>query len=612
MRKRSYFYFFPKLFFLLLIANSTLIYAQKGGLPLADEYYLAGEYAKAKPIYENFTADFANAQIVYEKYLTTLYKLNEYDRAEKFLKKMQKWDPINTVYKIDLALLYKSQNNTNDAKKLIDKIVKQTSISVELIPTTTEYLIKQGFFESAKLIFVNARRTQHNEYLYGLELAEIYKIEKNTDLMLSELVAILILNQNDKEYLKSKFQNYVTTEIEFKKFEQILIQRIQNNPNLFMYNDLLIWVYIQKREFFSAFVQAKAYDRLLKSQGNKLMEVGKIALENKDYENSIEIFEYIANNYKTANNYSLARKLKIQAKEEMVKSTFPIDQNRIRSLISDYNLMILELGKTSQTLDALRNIALLFGFYLDSKDTAKLYLEEAIQFSYADANFISQCKLDLGDIYLLKNEPWEATLLYSQVEKSQKETILGHEAKLRNAKLSYYIGQFEIAQEHLDVLKLATTREISNDAMDLSLFIIDNTGTDDDSTHQALQDYANVELLVYQNKYLQALSKLDSMLTTYKSHKLNDEIYFLEAKVYSKIGKFNESISKLETLGNLFKSDIYGDDAAFMLAKMYEENLNNPEKAKELYNAFLIDFPSSIFAVEARKRFRNLRGDNLN
>src|SRR5690606_8145510 len=105
-------------------------------------------------------------------------------------------------------------------------------------------------------------------------------------------------------------------------------------------------------------------------------------------------------------------------------------------------------------------------------------LQLAIEISKNDKGFIDRCKLDMGDIYLLKGEPWEATLLYSQVEKSQKEELLGYEAKLRNARLHYYKGDFELSKDVLDILKQATSREIANDAGALSLLIMDNTGLD--------------------------------------------------------------------------------------------------------------------------------------
>jgi TolA-binding protein len=216
----------------------------------------------------------------------------------------------------------------------------------------------------------------------------------------------------------------------------------------------------------------------------------------------------------------------------------------------------------------------------------------------------------LGDIYLLKSEPWEATLLYSQVEKTHKEMQLGHEAKLRNAKLSYYKGDFELAQEHLDILKLATSREIANDAMDLSLLITDNTGLDSSTT--ALAEYAASELLIFQNKLDQAQGKLDQMLRKYQGHSLTDEIYFLKANIYMKVGNFQQAITNLGQIVANPQYDILSDDALFLMAKIYEENLNDKEKAKELYNSLLVKYPGSIFTVDARKRFRKLRGDVVN
>lgn len=40
-------------------------------------------------------------------------------------------------------------------------------------------------------------------------------------------------------------------------------------------------------------------------------------------------------------------------------------------------------------------------------------------------------KLDLGDFYLISGDVWEATLLYSQVDKAMKDEPLGEEARLK-------------------------------------------------------------------------------------------------------------------------------------------------------------------------------------
>ncbi len=605
-------YFLKISFLLILVVASNFLFAQKGGLPLAEEYYRAGEYAKAKTIYINFTYDIENAKKVYVPYIDCLVKLGEFDAAEKFYKKLIKWESQNVSFKIDFADFLSKQNKSSEAKKQFDKLLTFTKEYPEQTSITAVYLMKLGYVTQAKAVYLQGRRLTRNEAEYSLEMAEIYKAEKNTDEMLRELIHVLLLNQNDKEFLKSKFQDFITTEDEFNKFEQEVFVRIQEDPSQYLYNDLLIWIYSQQKQFHKAFIQAKAYDKLLRMQGDKLMEVGRFAFENKDYESAAEIFEYVSKEYKNSPNYVAARKLKIQSKEELVKSNFPIDVSKIRSLIADYQSLINEQGRTRETFDAIRNMALLYGFYVDSKDTAAIFLESIIKSHWVDAQFSARCKLDLGDIYVLKNEPWEATLVYSQVEKAQKDQPLGNQAKLKNAKLAYFTGQFDYAKDNLDVLKLATHREIANDAMDLSLFIQDNTALDDDSTHAALQAYANVELMIFQNKFNLALASLDTILIKYKGSSLDDEVYYLQAKIYKKLGKYEAAIQKLESLGNAFKSDIYGDDAAYMMANIYEVNLMNNEKAMELYNKFLIDFPASIYAVEARKRYRVLRGDNLN
>ncbi len=42
---------------------------------------------------------------------------------------------------------------------------------------------------------------------------------------------------------------------------------------------------------------------------------------------------------------------------------------------------------------------------------------------------------------------------------------------------------------------------------------------------------------------------------------------------------------------------------------MYEDKLRNKEKALTYYETLLFDHPGSIFVIEARKRYRAIRGE---
>ncbi|RZK33666.1 MAG: tetratricopeptide repeat protein, partial [Hymenobacter sp.] len=390
----------------------------------------------------------------------------------------------------------------------------------------------------------------------------------------------------------------------------VLYERIQKDPNELAYNDILIWFYTQKQRFSRALLLEKATDKRLKLAGGRVYELGTLALNNKEYKTASDAFEYICTTYPQGQLYPFARRLVINAREEQVKNTYPVDTGEIRKLITDYQKMVQELGLNAKTLEALRSTANLYGNYLDSKDTALTVLDMAIDLGKTDRSFVDKCKLDKGDIYLLKGEPWESTLLYSQVEKSEKEELLGYEAKLKNAKLHYYKGDFTVSKDILDVLKLATSREIANDAEQLSLLIVDNTGMD--STEAAMREYAAVDLLLFQNKTDAAVDNLNRMWKKYGEHSLADEILWLRANTYLKQGKTTEALDDLKLITSKYSTDILGDDALYMTGKIYEEQIKDKSAAMDAYQKVLAQYPGSIYGADARKRFRALRGDTVN
>ena len=287
-----------------------------------------------------------------------------------------------------------------------------------------------------------------------------------------------------------------------------------------------------------------------------------------------------------------------------------ISQDDIEELAREYEALYTELYPSQTAFDALRSKALLHAFYLDEIDMAAQLLNQLVKNPRAGMQLISQSKLDLGDIYLLKGEPWEATLLYSQVEKAYKSHELGYDAKLRNARLHYFTGNFALAKGHLDILKKNTTREISNDAISLGMLITDNTALD--TTDAVMQEFADIELLIFQNKKAEANQRLSKMLEDYMHHSITDEVFWLKSKLELEAGNTEKSIEYLDKIVASYSYDILADDAAFKKAEILERHIKDVEQAKTLYQQFLIEYPGSMYAAEARKRFRQLRGDFIN
>lgn len=591
----------------LLIINKGV--AQNLDAKLANEYFNKGDYQKAKDYFEKAIKSDGSVDQHYDRYLVTLDQLRLYKESDKFLKKLIKSNPDHYLYRVDYALLKKKMDSPEEGDKDIREMINQVKGSPYLVDDLATVLKKRQLVSDNINLYVIARVALKEKQRYCKELAVLYKFQREKAKMIDELLILLSVDESALE----EVQNIMQVELAQTEDKDLLIKKLYEkiqSTNLGVYNELLVWLYIQKRDFNNAFIQERAIDKRENLRGRRLLELGEISVKNQDYEAAIRIFQYITDQYPNDYTFVKAKRSLIASKELLAKMTYPVDTVQIQSLIDDYTNLLKRTNQVSDRVEIQRSIGLLHAFYLHDITTALNILQEAIETPRVNRNILAQCKLDLGDIYILNGEPWESTLLYYQVEKDLKDAPLGHLAKLKNAKLSYFTGDFELAKSHLDVLKLATTREIANDALDLGLLIKDNMALD--TSGYALMQYAEAELFVYKKDYASALARLDSMEKVYGKHPLADEILFLKANVNKNVGRYDEAIRDLKRLVDEFSYDILTDDALFILAEMYDMNMKQPEEAMELYKRLLIEFPGSIYSAEARKRFRSLRGDRIN
>jgi tetratricopeptide (TPR) repeat protein len=281
----------------------------------------------------------------------------------------------------------------------------------------------------------------------------------------------------------------------------------------------------------------------------------------------------------------------------------------VQSLVAAYQEFINNYGMSrSESGDVVLRLAEVKGLYGGKMAEAIDLLEKFVQ-STGVKSLIAKAKLQLGDYYLLDGNIWESTLRYSQVEKMYKDDPLGHEAKFRNARLSFYNGEFEWANAQLDVLKGSTSELIANDALQLSLLIQENSGWD--STELPLHKYAEAELLVYKNQFAQAEAKLDSIATLSPGNTLEDEILMLRAQIAVKKHDYEKALDYYGKVIKEYGTDILADEALFKAAQLCDYTVNKPEQAKSLYEKIILDYKGSVYAMEAGRRYRVLRGDVL-
>lgn len=576
---------------------------------MAEEYFKNNDCPKALTYYSSFLKTTFEKNAL-KNYTSCIIKTKTWGDGEQFFKKQIKGDAPNVSwYHLYWGVLLEGQGKSQEATKKIEQSIAASGARIELKRDLAEEFRAINKPEWAKQILIEAREAAKRTDIFQLELASVYRDLNAPEQMIDELLSYGMRYQNI-EVVQNMLQDFTKDEKEQALLEKVLYDKIQKFPSEGFYNELLIWYQIQKKDFYKAFIQERSLDKRFKHNGARLYNLGMLALQNLDYNNAGTIFDHLVKEYPKGQLYPVARRMAIFAREEQVKNTYPIKRTEVQKLLGQYQQLVDELGVNVRTVEALRNMAILNAFYMDDFKKAIEILNTAIDAGKQEKNFVDKCKLDLGDIYLLQGEPWEATLVYSQVEKSQKDDLLGYEAKLRNAKLHYFKGEFELAKAVLDILKKATSREIANDANELSLLIMDNTGLD--STEAAMKQYSSVELLLFQNKKYEAIDTLKHLYTKYQNHSLADEILWLTAKTYIKLDSNQQAMENLKVLTTKYGHDIYGDDALFASAKLYQEKLKDKDLAMKLYQELMEKYPGSIFVAESRKRFRLLRGDVIN
>ena len=576
---------------------------------LAIQYYEQKAFEKANIYFDELFNK--SAEIWFSYYYKSLLAIKDYSKAEKITKKFLKENKNNTFLYVRLGQIYKLQNNEKKEKEFYDKAIKDLIAFPPYVQNLATAFVEAGQYTYALDSYQKGRNATP-EYPYYFERAEVFKAMNDLKSMINELLDALEFKESDIELVKINLQNSLGYNEETGGFKNPLLKeelqkRIQKNPDKIAFIEFLIFVQLQQKDFYGAFIQSKSLDKRLNEDGQRMYELAKLFVTNKQWSVSKQCFDYII--LKGPSNLFFDAATIDKLSVEFLSLTESSLTQREAFISLEANLLKAnEKYKNSYLSSGLiKDIASLKAYYLDKSSEAIILLEDYLLNNSLEIQLKAELKLMLADIYLISGEIWEASLLYSQVEKDFKYEAIGQEAKFRNAKLSFYAGDFAWAKSQADVLKGATTKLISNDALDLSLIISDAIAVD---TNEApLKLFACADLMIRQHKYEEAIVKMDSINLLYSSNTLGDDIYFKKAQIYMIQKKYKDVESMYKNILEYYPNELYADDAQFKLGELYEYYLSDKEKAKQIYQELLLNFSGSTYAVDARMRYRELRGD---
>ncbi len=588
------------LLFIFLCCFSLQFYAQEQ--QLAVQYFRNGDYEKAVTVFEILHKK-NPFNTLYLNFLIDCYQqLENFEKASSVINDQLEKFPNQEYLYVELGYLFQLQHLQEKAIPFYEKALN----AIKKLPNSG-YLIGKSFQDNHLLDYAlkaykKSMKLNPNAN-YNFQIARIHGEKGNIENMFSTYLDMVDKNEKFQASARSYIGRFVTNDPENEhniSFKRLLIKRLQNNPQN-SWNQLLSWLYIQQNEFSKALVQEKALHKRTSSDLKNIVSLGKIAKAHNDYEASKNCFNYVLEKSQDTEAILIA---KLYLLEIDIETDAEID-----TVEAQFSQLFAQYGKNKNTLAIQLAYANFLAFKKSESKKSISVLKDALKLPVNEFQK-GQIKIKLADILVFNNKFSSALIYYTQVQTRLKNHSIGQTARFKIAQTSYFKGDFDWAQTQLKVLKKSTSQLIANDALDLNLLITDNTVKD--SLKLALKKYASAELLSYQNKNQQAIDTLQTILIHYKGHPIEDEALFKQAQLFEKLNQIEKAEINYLQLIKINKDDILVDDAHFYLAELYLNKFYNLEKAKEYYQKIIFEYPSSIYLVDARKKFRKLRGDEIN
>lgn len=596
--------------------TKLLPFQQQAELPvnepqLAMRFFQARDYEKAVQLYENLYNQ-QSSSYYYTYYLQCLIELKEYKKADKLIRDKRKSDPRVAKYLVDQGYLSFREGDGDKARKLYEKAMEELLPDQQQVFDLANAFILKGENSYAIEVYLKGRELLKGAYPFSFELANVYQRSGNYPKLFEEYLNLLDVNESYLRTVQDRLQNVLINDPENAKneqFREVLLTRVQRNPDNPAYANLLWWYSVQQKDFELALIQAKALDRRRQEQGDRILELARLALANQQYQVALDAYTYLLAKGEAFPYYNISLVEWTNTRFFQVTSRGAPSPKELTDLEKEFSNVLERVGENNNSVVLMQNLAHLEAFYLANPGEAEEILTRAIALKDISPEERAFCKLEMGDILLFFGDEWEATLLYQQVYQDFKYDVLGQTAKFKNTKLSFYIGEFGWAKAQADILKAATDKLIANDALALSILIGENY--DPDSTTIGLFIYSRADLLSFKNQDQDALKLLDSIPLLFGYHPLMDDVLLKKASIYMKLGEYSIADSLLKLITIDYPDEVTADHALFLRAGLREKDMNDPDAAMDLYARLLDRYPSSIYVIDARKRYRVLRGDKI-
>lgn len=614
---------------IVMILLTSQLCSQQGDvtarLRLAQSFEQSGDWARAAALYESMLTDNPQNYVVFEGLRRSYTELKEYSKAITLVNTRLLIDPGNESLLTTLGGLYNLSGMPQTADSLWQIVLRKDTKNSSLYRIVAAQLIEHRQYDRAIQIYLQGRSATGDMNLFVEELASLYSALRQYENATRELVKIVRLNPQQGTYVQSRLASFTSREEGRQAALGIIENEVKQNPKTIPLRTILAWLMTEGKDYGGALGQYEIIDDVTKAEGKEIFQFAQRAAQERAHQTAAKAFREVVGRTSAPTMLAQARLGYARAIEELsiendstaqaqdlagspkgdsyLSGTISETQPTLRGALALYENIVADYPRSEVAMQATFRMGRIFLSRFFDLDGAAAAFTTVKSMGF-NASLQNEAILSLAEVETARNRLDQARqqyiLFFNLPLEHERERAL-----FRIAELDYFEANFDSATARLERISTNTKGDQANDALQLLYFIQENRG----SGTAALKEFSRAELLVRQRKHSEALVVFEGLAALYPGSPLLDDCMLRSAELQLHLGRVPGALATFQRIVTEMKTSVLRDRAQMRIGEVYERTVKNKVNAIEAYEKLLEQFPTSLFAEEARKRIRILRGD---
>lgn len=609
--------------FLILIGLQTLSAQtadERSTLSLAQSYEQAGKYEDALRFYRDLYRQSPLNSAYFEGVRRSLTALKRYDDVITLLSERMQRQTGEVQLWVYRGGIYLQQDKPDSARADWETAITSNPRNGQVYSQIADQCINARQYELGIEYLRRGREALGSPQLFAFEIARASAMNMDFETAMDEYMNYLRTVPQALYQIQQQLTMYSEIPSALDAAVKQAREHIDDHPDSEVLRYLLAWLYMERKDYASAYEVYRGIDELKDAGGMEIIKFASRAYNDKEYRAAAKAYGDAVEEYPDAAFLPQAEFYRARSLEELYAregipdelsgggTRFPSTESvsSYQGAIRLYEEVAEKYSSQPVAGESLYRIGYIKFHRFGDTDGALEVLEGISEnrrnvFGKADADIL------IGDILLARGDiegaiaQYDAVLPSQQIEEQQRR-----ELRYRIAEAFFFTGEFDTVVTQLEPLTEDVGTDIANDALDLTTMIAQYRRPGE----KPLKRYAQALLLERQKKFSEAVAVTGEIIEKFSSNDIADLAYLKRAALQRRIDKPREAAATYAAFLEERTESFLRDRGLFYFARLQEEELADPAAATELYQRLLTEYPHSPMAPGARERIVELRKGN--